>query len=183
MQTFITSTNSNQLKACAETFNMLDSPRLGKQRVEVKQLLAGQFPNHPASKMWREHEHALVAYGIICCKAWIKRGHADSLIGEFRDRRTMLLDDGFPLVWPWWFGHPGMVRTHQTKLFYKGSPKWVQQHAESAPRHRPMQLPYLWPHPTEEGLFQLSKAEVKRGDWEIPSSWSFDHKTGVVIPR
>lgn len=183
MQTFVTSTNTDDRVASVLTFKMLDNARLGKQRVEVKQLLAGQFPNHPASRMWHEHEHALVAYGILCCKVWIKRGHADSLLEEFQTRRTMLIDDGFPLVWPWWFGHPAMVRTHQTKLYYKNSPRWVEHHQQSAPRHRPMQLPYLWPHPTEESLFQLSKAEIKRGDWEIPSSWSYDHKTGVVIPR
>lgn len=182
MQTFMTSTNEDRRRAAAETFVMLDSPRLGKQRVEAKQLLFGHFPNHPASKMWQGHRHALCAYGILCCKTWIKRGFDDSLLPEFQMIRHSIMGDE-PLVWPWWFGHPAMARTHQTKLFYKGVPRWVAQFNESAPKHSPMRLPYLWPHPTEEGLFQLSKAEIKRGDWEIPSSWSYDHKTGVVIPR
>lgn len=132
---------------------MLDSARLGKQRVEVKQLLLGQYPNHPASKMWKHHEHALVAYGIICCKMWIRRGHADTLLPEFGEMRRKFLANDEVLVWP-----------------LAGLP--------------PMQLPYLWPDPDEGGLFKISAAEAKRNsDWEIPTAWSYDHKTRVVIPQ
>jgi hypothetical protein len=183
MQTFLTSTHENPLRAAQDTFAMLDRARLGKQRVEAAQLLNGQWPNHPASKMWRGHEHALTAYAIICCKSWIQRGHDDSLLAQFQQHRKRLIADDIPLVWPWWYGYPAMVRTHQTKLYHKNSPRWVNYHIETAPRHLVMRLPYIWPHPDDEGLFTVSVAEAKRGDWEIPSSWSFDPKSRVVIPR
>lgn len=76
-----------------------------------------------------------------------------------------------PLVWPWW---PAFVRCHQTKLYHKGSPKWVE--SQRAPV---MRLPYLWP----DEVFRISTAESKRSDWEIPSSWSWDPSTRIVVPR
>jgi hypothetical protein len=54
----------------AESAAVLDRQRLGKQRVEVLQLLGaltGQRPgwvNHPAARMWRGHERALARYGL-----------------------------------------------------------------------------------------------------------------------
>ena len=53
----------------AESARLLDSPRLGKQRVETLQILrALELPdygwaNHPAVRMWRGRTPALVAYG------------------------------------------------------------------------------------------------------------------------
>ncbi len=164
---------------------MLDRARLGKQRVEVWQLLNGSFPHHPASIMWQGYEHALTAYGIICCKYWIRMGHDDSILPALQGRRQALIELGtYPLVWPWWYGHPAMVCTHQSKLYHKGSPKWValQERVGKPAGMEPMRLPYLWPQ-FNEGHFRLSTAEAKRGDWEIPSAWSYDPKTRDVVPR
>lgn len=179
MQTFLTSTNPDPVEACRETFNMLDNARLGKQRLEAVQLIKGQFPNHPAAKMWVGHKHALAMYAAFACIHWRERGFNDSLLPKLerameRTRR--------PLVWPWWFGHPAFVRCHKSKLYYKGSPKWVG--AVEFGLGAPHQLPYLWPDPHDEGVFRISMAEARRsGQWEIPSAWSYDHKTRVVIPR
>lgn len=65
---------------------VLDYRRLGKQRLECKQIfnaLEGQpsrWRNHPAVKMWEGCEHQLCAYAIIICDEWIGRGYKDSLI-------------------------------------------------------------------------------------------------------
>ena len=54
------------------TAEALDSPRLGKQRVETLQILrALELPeygwgNHPAVRMWRGYTPALVCYGLTC---------------------------------------------------------------------------------------------------------------------
>jgi hypothetical protein len=180
MQTFLTSANSDPVEACRETFNMLDNARLGKQRLEAVQIIKNQFPNHPATKMWQGHKHALALYASFACIHWRERGKQDTLLpildGAMRSARS-------PLVWPWWFGHPAFVRAHQTKLYWKGSPKWVAHLNEMAPRHQVMRMPYLWPDIEDEGVFRVSVAEAKRADWEIPSSWAYDHKTRVVIPR
>ena len=71
---------------------MLDDKRLGKQRVEVLQLmntLTGRrsgWRNHPAAKMWRGHEDMLVLYGLIITREWKRRGFNDTCfekIGAF----------------------------------------------------------------------------------------------------
>lgn len=202
MQTFITSTADDPQRAIVETFDMLDQSRLGKQRVEAYQILLA-FEEHtkksptkythwlssPAVRMWEGHLPALTVYGAINCMRWRKLGHDDTLLGQFQlRRRVYLANDPDAVVWPWWFGHPAMVRTHQAKLYYKMSPRWVEAYSEgnigkSMAGLPPMKLPYLWPDPHEDGLFRISNSELKNGDWEIPSSWSFDQATRVVIPR
>lgn len=59
---------------------VLDRQRLGKQRVEVMQILralAGEtigWKNHPAVRMWRGSEYALIVYGLAVCHEWVGRG-------------------------------------------------------------------------------------------------------------
>ena len=86
MQTFL------PVAEFAESARLLDSPRLGKQRVETLQILrAIELPdygwaNHPAVLMWRGRTPALVAYGLAMARIWRERGFADTTepqIGEF----------------------------------------------------------------------------------------------------
>ena len=57
------------------TARILDDRRLGKQRVEVLQILnamhrtSGGWVNHPATRMWRGFEPALVAYLVLSPEA------------------------------------------------------------------------------------------------------------------
>src|SRR3954463_6661904 len=75
-----------------ESARLLDSPRLGKQRVETLQILrALELPDygwasHPVVRMWRGRTPAWVAYGRAMFGVWRERGLADSprtLITEF----------------------------------------------------------------------------------------------------
>ena len=92
MQTFVPYTTF------AQSLNCLDYKRLGKQRVETKQLLnalAGLtkgWVNHPAAKMWRGHEAALASYGRVCCALWIDRGYKEGINNyiELLDARNQL---------------------------------------------------------------------------------------------
>ena len=76
----------------ADSARLLDSPRLGKQRVETLQILrAIELPdygwaNHPAVLMWRGRTPALVAYGLAMVRVWQERGFADTT--ETPDRRV-----------------------------------------------------------------------------------------------
>ena len=62
----------------------LDTKRLGKQRVEVIQVVrALTWPGHgwayhPAVLMWKGHEEALGRYGRTCCQVWTELGHGDT---------------------------------------------------------------------------------------------------------
>jgi hypothetical protein len=68
----------------ADSAASLDPRRLGKQRVEVLQIVrAITWPkygwrNHPATNMWRGFEEALGAYGVAICREWCARGFADT---------------------------------------------------------------------------------------------------------
>src|ERR687889_256541 len=62
----------------------LDPKRLGKQRVEVIQIVrALTVPGYawsqpPAVLMWKGYEEALGRYGLTACDVWTERGFGDS---------------------------------------------------------------------------------------------------------
>ena len=95
----------------------LDRQRLGKQRVEAKQIvLALRDPDygwqhHPAVKMWRGYETALMAYGTAICGEWLNRGYRDTLLDFFR------CDD--IVVMPPWIGDERVHRSHRANLVRK----------------------------------------------------------------
>jgi hypothetical protein len=98
---------------------VLDGRRLGKQRVEALQICNaldrdhGGWIHHPATRMWRGYEPALVAYGVAITREWIRRGHRDTvedkllahLHGEpYRGQRALreagLLPPWLSYIWP-----------------------------------------------------------------------------------
>lgn len=136
---------------------VLDIKRLGKQRVEVLQILNCLDPlsplkgwnNHPAVKMWRGYETALILYGLVVCDAWIKKGYKDTcyekillklgtdisrsdLERSFVSRRRIFL--------PSWFGSEPFHSSHRSNLLRK-DPVWYGQFGWTEPDD----LPYLWP--------------------------------------
>lgn len=78
MQTFL------PYKSFEKSAKILDYRRLGKQRVETYQILKALsnpnygWQNHPAVKMWRGYEPALILYGYAICREWINRGYKDT---------------------------------------------------------------------------------------------------------
>src|SRR4051812_49440877 len=70
-----------------ESARLLDSPRLGKQRVETLQILrALELPdygwaNHPAVLMWRGRPPALVGHGPAVGRGWGGGGVAHTTPG------------------------------------------------------------------------------------------------------
>lgn len=63
---------------------VLDGKRLGKQRVEVIQIVRAltvpgyAWSTHPAALMWKGHEEALGRYGLTMCDVWSERGFGDT---------------------------------------------------------------------------------------------------------
>lgn len=117
----------------------LDRARLGKQRVEAKQILlalsdpAYGWQSHPAVRMWRGHEASLASYGRICCEVWQDRGYNDSLWHFFHERE----DVGLP---PAWIGLEPFHASHRSNLLRK-DPSWYGRFLwAEAP-----DLPYVWP--------------------------------------
>lgn len=124
-----------------ESARCLDRQRLGKQRVEVKQILnalegnSKGWVNHPATKMWRGYEPALAAYGWACCAEWIERGYKDTLQPFFLERIPS------PDTWvlPEWFGGP-IHSTHRQVLLHKDFEWYSQFGWTEEPKYE-----YLWP--------------------------------------
>jgi len=110
----------------------LDRARLGKQRIEVLQLLRGQWPNHPASRMWRGYEVALCHYGWAICDEWLERGYKDTV------RQQLHVEGSY--VAPWWLGDPEFHASHRSNLLRKSLLHYSSYGWEESPF-----LPYVWP--------------------------------------
>lgn len=112
MQTFLPYPDFHKSLSC------LDNKRLGKQRVEVKQIynaltLGKGWVNHPATKMWKGYENALLLYGKTACSIWTDRGFSDSLWDFFHANISE------PIVLPHWFGNEEFHSSHRANLYIK----------------------------------------------------------------
>jgi hypothetical protein len=134
---------------------VLDTKRLGKQRVEAIQVLRGLtvpgygWRRHPAVRMWTGYEEALVRYGLEVCRVWCAGGHKDTCAA------TLAADFAASV-------HPRAVRT-QEELERAGElPPWLgdeafhHSHRAALVRKDPgyyrarfpgvgQALPYVWP--------------------------------------
>jgi len=121
---------------------VLDRQRLGKQRLEVLNLLetlSGERPgwaHHPATKMWRGHEHALAEYGIAVCEEWIRRGYRDTTLPRIRTYLARFRDTGLPP----WFGSRKFHFSHKSNLVRK-----LPEHYRRYFPKTPPDIPYFWP--------------------------------------
>jgi hypothetical protein len=126
-----------------ESARSLDYRRLGKQRVEVLQLLNSFYKpdykgwkNHPCREMWRATPQALVEYGLVICKEWISRGYKDTCYDKIGAYNTTASLTGMPN----WFGREDIHLSHKSNLIRKQpgfyAPLWPGI---------PDDLPYIWP--------------------------------------
>lgn len=147
MQTFLPYPSFSQSAAC------LDHKRLNKQIVEVQQIYKALvipsygWQNHPAVKMWRGHEYALLMYGLACYLQWQRnndgRKHKS---GEFLVTAVERFWDDEP-IFPAWLGNPAFHASHRAALLYKlpehySQFGWTEQPAQPDEKGR---LPYIWP--------------------------------------
>ena len=117
MQTFLPYADFKQ------TARVLDYRRLGKQRVEAKQILMALrsetkgWVNHPATRMWAGHEPALIQYGLDICHEWVHgRGYKDTLTDFFLEQASQFTG---PIVMPKWIGDTEFHLAHQSNLVRK----------------------------------------------------------------
>lgn len=147
MQTFLPLASFRQSAAC------LDNKRLGKQRVECKQILLAlgvgigayepyesRWRNHPAVLMWRGYEPQLAAYAAVVCKTWRGRGFRDSLLPEFLAAYSVLRGSAPRLPYPEWFGVTAFHASHRSNLLRKDFGYYRQFGWQE-----PIDLPYVWP--------------------------------------
>ncbi len=134
---------------------MLDRARLGKQRVEVLQILRALriegygWRTHPAVTMWTGHVEALVAYGEACNLEWEGRGHADTTrlqILEFAPAAPSQSALAAAGRLPYWLGDEEVHRSHRSALVRKDPAHYRPLFPDV-----PDDLPYFWPRPPERG--------------------------------
>ena len=129
----------------------LDTPRLGKQRVETLQVMraltiAGYgWQNHPVVRMWRGYRPALMAYQDATCDEWEARGHVDTCrLKTLIDLEAVTEDAAayragtYDL--PPWFGSEEVHRSHRSNLLRKDPVHYAEMAHDV-----PADLPYVWP--------------------------------------
>jgi hypothetical protein len=126
MQTFIPEPDLYQ------SVRVLDRQRLGKQRVETLQImnaLAGNskgWVNHPATRMWRGYEFALLVYQNYTCNEWTRRGYKDTCW----DKTLDLFNVHFTkdnVHKPHWWGDERVHDSHKKALVFK-HPEWYSKY-------------------------------------------------------
>jgi len=119
---------------CAQ---VLDFRRLGKQRVEARQILkslqvGGGWKNHPAVRMWRGYEDILIHYGNEMLREWVRRGYRNTM-------PLLEIRDGYS-EYPSWIGDDAFHASHRSNLLRK-DPVWYGQFGWAERDD----LPYIWP--------------------------------------
>lgn len=128
-----------------QSARVLDRARLGKQRIETQQLLSANlagtgWKNHPAAKMWRGYEPALIVYGIAMCDEWIRRGYRDTRRPLFVEWGRELFEPGQQIEFPPFIGDPRFHASHRSNLLRKNPEHYGQFGWTEAP-----DMPYYWP--------------------------------------
>ena len=119
MQTFFPYESVDRIR------KLLDYKRLGKQRVEGYQILktlrgdSTAWKNHPAVKMWRGSEPALLDYTLAMCEEWTQRGYTDTLTDKLFEEFGHLIDE--PVVYPAWCRRSDVRYSHKAMLYRKDS--------------------------------------------------------------
>jgi hypothetical protein len=121
-----------------KSLEVLDYRRLGKQRVEAKQILnvlldrtqTKGWRNHPIVRMWNGYEPALQLYHNLCIEEWINQGYNNNMLLE------TITDK---IVYPPWFGNEKFHSSHRGNLLRKDYNYYSQFNwSENS------ELPYVW---------------------------------------
>ena len=138
-----------------QALRTLDLKRLGKQRVEVIQIVRAltvpgyAWSSHPAVLMWKGYEEALGRYGLTACEIWTERGFGDSCaatitadlraagIAEIRTYPELVAAEALP---PWLFDE-AVQRSHRSSLLRKDP----EHYGPLFPSDQPRDLDYVWP--------------------------------------
>lgn len=132
MQTFLPYPSIYRSVGC------LDNKRLGKQRVEAKQIIdilegkSNGWKNHPATKMWCGYVEALKMYYNYCIDEWERRG--------FKNNMLRMEPDLHNIKPPWWWGNEDFHASHRSNLLRKNKEHYSQFGWEEVD-----DLPYIWP--------------------------------------
>lgn len=148
VNTFIISTNLQ------ESFALLDYKRLGKQRLEAKQIINilekidnGEtilnvgFSSHPATLMWKGYTNALKIYFNFCVQEWINRGY----------KNTMELYEVDYYIFPPFVTFQPFILSHKAALLRKDPEYYKDLMCDDLNQY--MRLGYLWPSKVSDQMY------------------------------
>jgi len=122
---------------------ILDWKRLGKQRVEAKQIInildnatkTKGWRSHPVVKMWEGYTDALKYYYNIIVKEWIERGYENNMpFYKVPKKITM----------PWFVKCKSVHLSHQANLIRK-YPEYYKKIFKPPPPAKYVLYSYIWP--------------------------------------
>lgn len=141
---------------------VLDYKRLGKQRVEARQILSiilgeakwSAWRSHPAVLMWKPYAAALKYYYNIMVMEWIRRGYVNHM-EIFNDADENM---------PWFMNCEPILISHRATLLRKNHSHYIQYF--TAPKLY-MKYRVIWPtHLTEKQIENLKAGNrIKLADY------------------
>ena len=123
-----------------DSLKSLDYKRLGKQRVEAKQMLnildgnPSRYANHPAVKMWEGYRDALAEYLNCSIDEWVSRGYNNTM-------EHANINDS-EITYPWWLGDEQFHRAMRARLIAKDREYYLPQFPEDEGFN---DSKYFWP--------------------------------------
>ena len=138
---------------------ILDNKRLGKQRVEAKQIISvitneykgKAWRSHPAVLMWAGHVKALMVYYNTMVKEWIYRGYVNNM---------RLYEIKGPVKMPWFIGNKSFHLSHQANLLRKNY-EYYSRYFKHVPSDYIIYT-YIWPNKlSHQQIVQLNKDKNK----------------------
>jgi hypothetical protein len=124
---------------------VLDRKRLGKQRVECKQIFramydGGAWANHPAVRMWRGHGWWLLFYYDAICIEWRRRGYKHEMMIDPPHAERAFQEK----VKPPWLGVPIFHLMHRVRLLEK-DPVYYQEFKKDMDYVQVYMPRFMWP--------------------------------------
>lgn len=144
MQVFTAFPDLNKSVCC------LDPSRLGNQIYrEAKTLMMDGWPNHPASKMWKNYKIALAQYCLFGLEELERRGRKYPAHKEF----FLNIFNSGKLVMPPFIGNEDFHKSHRRALLTKNFEWYKNYFPEDKPfaenelikKGKLVRLPYVWP--------------------------------------
>ncbi|EJK61984.1 hypothetical protein THAOC_17433 [Thalassiosira oceanica] len=160
----------------AESVSMLDSKRLGNQRVEARMILRwlrnpqeySRHQNAGYTRMWHGYENALAQYYNLCCEEWGRRG----------GKNIVCQPEEVPsdIEMPPWLGDDRLHRTHRSALLYK-FPEHYSRFGWANEITDP-KVDYLWPSFGNDAEYDLLPPGYWKENKKIARSKARKRKSG-----
>jgi hypothetical protein len=144
-----------------EIAKVLDDKRLGKQRVEAKQIItiisgdakSNAWANHPVVLMWKDYLDELKYYYDIMIFEWIRRGYKNTMpLYSTKNKKIRM---------PWFMHCKPVILSHQASLLRKN---YAHYHKHFPTPKAYMDRSYLWvvksPKYLDEEKIKILKALV-----------------------